>query len=130
MSMRYAKPKGMTLLEVMVALTIFSMTALTIMKVLSSQLTALPMLEDRMVAQWVADNQMVLTYLEQKQRKQAVLPLGTTKGEVSMMTKTWYWERTVLKMENADFRQVKIAVSDDAKVESPIIELESYVAKM
>ena len=130
MNVRHGQLRGMTLLEVMVALTIFSMTALTIMKVLSSQLTALPMLEERMVAQWVADNQMVLTYLEQKQRKQALLSLGKTKGEVSMMTKTWYWERTVVKMENADFRQVKIAVSDDEKVESPIVELESYVAKM
>ena len=124
------KSEGMTLIEVMVALTIFSMAALAIMKLLSSQISNLPLLEERMIAQWVADNQMVLTYLEQKEKKASLMPLGKKNGQVSMMGKTWYWERVVSKMENDDFRNVKIAVSDERSVKSKIIELESYVAKM
>ena len=56
--------KGMTLLEVIVALAVFSSAAVSITKSLGEQMANMPILESRTLAQWVADNQMVDARLE------------------------------------------------------------------
>ncbi|MEP2652947.1 MAG: type II secretion system minor pseudopilin GspI, partial [Paraglaciecola sp.] len=47
---------GMTLLEVMVALLIFALTATAIMKAASEHLTTVSQIEDITFATWVANN--------------------------------------------------------------------------
>lgn len=58
------RAKGMTLLEVIVALAVFSIAAVSITKSLGEQMANMPILESRTLAQWVADNQMVDARLE------------------------------------------------------------------
>ncbi|WP_352311596.1 type II secretion system minor pseudopilin GspI, partial [Psychrobacter sp. W2-37-MNA-CIBAN-0211] len=53
------KSRGMTLLEVIVALAVFSIAAVSVTKSLSEIMANMPILEERTLAQWVASNQMV-----------------------------------------------------------------------
>ena len=51
--------RGMTLLEVMVALAIFAVAGLTVVRTVSQQLVGLTLLEEKTIATWVADNRQV-----------------------------------------------------------------------
>ncbi|MGL4715173.1 MAG: GspI family T2SS minor pseudopilin variant ExeI, partial [Aeromonas sp.] len=58
--------RGMTLLEVMVALAVFAIAGLAVMKTASEHLFALNYLEQKTMATWVVENQLVQQKLEKK----------------------------------------------------------------
>ncbi|GLP95920.1 type II secretion system minor pseudopilin GspI [Paraferrimonas sedimenticola] len=119
------KQRGMTLLEVMVALTIFSIAAVSIAKSLSAQISNMPVLKTRTLAQWVADNQMVETLLVEPFPE-----VGEKRGDVEQLEKTWYWKRVVEKTNDEKFRKVTILISEDSRYERITMEVSSYVAKL
>ncbi len=51
--------RGMTLLEVMVAMAIFAIAGITLMETVTEQVVALATLEDKTFASWGADNPLV-----------------------------------------------------------------------
>ncbi|WP_163306850.1 type II secretion system minor pseudopilin GspI, partial [Enterobacter ludwigii] len=51
------KQKGMTLLEVLVALAIFSLAGLTLLQTTAQQARNAGMMKEKMLASWLADNQ-------------------------------------------------------------------------
>lgn len=131
--MKHGNPKqvwGMTLLEVMVALVVFSMGALAIVQSLSTQINNMPMLERKMVAQWVANNRMVEVHLRQQRSKQ-LLSEGTTRGKIDglFMGQNWYWEEEVKAFPEQDgVKEVIVRVSDTENYARIVSELHSYVA--
>lgn len=60
--------RGMTLLEVMVALAVFAIAGLAVMKTASEHLSGLNYLEQKTLATWVVENQLVQQKLEAKWR--------------------------------------------------------------
>lgn len=116
--------KGMTLLEVMVAMAIFAIAAVAITKSLGDQMANMPILEERTLAQWVADNQMVDARLTDQ-----FPPLGSKTGQEEMAGKTWYWKREVVKTTDDNFRMIRISVSDSDKFKRVITKVSSYVFK-
>ncbi|WP_417762330.1 type II secretion system minor pseudopilin GspI [Shewanella sp.] len=116
--------KGMTLLEVMVAMAVFAIAAVAVTKSLGDQMANMPILEERTLAQWVADNEMVDARLAE-----GFPPLGTASGQEEMAGKTWYWKREVVKTTDDNFRMIRISISDTDKFTRVIAKVSSYVFK-
>ena len=116
--------RGMTLLEVIVALAVFSIAAISITKSLSEQMANMPILEERTLAQWVADNQMVEARLE------TTFPeLGKKEGQTELAGKDWYWRKEVIKTTDDNFRMIRISISDDDRYQRTVAQVSSYVFK-
>lgn len=116
--------RGMTLLEVIVALAVFSIAAISITKSLSEQMANMPILEERTLAQWVADNQMVEARLE------TTFPeLGKKEGQTELAGKDWYWRKEVVKTTDDNFRMIRISISDDDRYQRTVAQVSSYVFK-
>lgn len=119
---RSSKAKGMTLLEVIVALAVFSIAAVSITKSLGEQMANMPILEQRTYAQWVADNVMVDARLETK-----FPDLGKKEGQTELAGKDWYWRKEVVKTTDDKFRMIRVSVSDDQRYERISAQVSSYV---
>lgn len=116
--------QGMTLLEVIVALAVFAVAAVSITKSLGEQIANMPILEERTLAQWVASNQMVEAKLVA-----GGSDLGKKEGQVELADKTWYWRKEVVKTTDDNFRLIRISVSDDERYTRTIAQVNSYVLK-
>ncbi|GIU41878.1 type II secretion system minor pseudopilin GspI [Shewanella algidipiscicola] len=116
--------QGMTLLEVIVALAVFAVAAVSITKSLGEQIANMPILEERTLAQWVASNQMVDARLVA-----GATDLGKKEGQVELADKTWYWRKEVVKTTDDNFRLIRISVSDDERYTRTIAQVSSYVLK-
>ena len=78
--------RGMTLLEVMVALAVFAIAGLAVMKSACEHLSALNYLEQKTLATWVVENQLVQQKLENKWPGDSWV-----EGDEQMAGSTWYW---------------------------------------
>ena len=121
MNNKHSKQSGMTLLEVMVALSIFSIAAIAVMNSLTVQISNLPYVEESLLAGWAANNRMVE---EQFQKTHTV---GKKKGqfEKDMMGHQFYWQ-TDVKSSSEGYRIVTVGVSDTEDFKRVIVELQFY----
>ena len=117
------KAKGLTLLEVMVALFIFALTATSIMKAASEHLRGIATLEEITFATWVANNQLNHALVEQKWP-----PENNKKGSEEMGGVTWYWRQVVTNTQDSDLRQVEVFVSQTENDESYITSVTTFLA--
>jgi len=115
---------GMTLLEVMVALVIFSLTGTAVMKAASEHLNGIGQIEEITFATWVANNR-----LTQVQIDRTWPPKSGQKGSQEMADRTWYWQQNALKTNDKDMFSIEIRVSLDEKFEQSITTVTSFVAK-
>ncbi len=65
--------RGMTLLEVLVALAVFALAGLALVRTVTGQMVALGDMEEKTLATWVVENQLVQQKLEGKTQLMAVL---------------------------------------------------------
>lgn len=108
---------GFTLLEVMIALIIFSITSVAALQIATNSLVNQRIIEEKMIAGWVVDNQIALHYLlSTEQRSQQ------SEGKTQMCNKYWYWRSVPLATENPLLQSIKIEVSLSANFESVIQE--------
>ena len=88
--MRQGKANGFTLLEVMVALAIFALAALSLMKLQSFTLANAAEVEGKAMAQLTLQNQ-----LTEMLSNPAPLAAGTTEGQVQNGGQNWQWRAVV-----------------------------------
>ena len=99
MTKRKTKEQGMTLLEVMVALVIFSTAALALMNSVTLNVRFTHSLSETLQAGWVAENQ-----LAQAQLAQTDFPDAEQVGTETMGGQTWTWHiQRVKTAENTAF---------------------------
>lgn len=100
------KNSGMTLLEVLVAMTLFSIAALALLKTNAQQTRSTGWLEEKTLANWVAENQMVQLRLEK------VWPaVHWTSGTTEMAGRTWYWRWRGIETGQSNTRLLEVEVS-------------------
>ena len=100
---------GFTLIEVMVALVVFSVVSVALVKNTTTSLRQSGMIEDRTIAWWLAENEM--TSLRMLPRSDADYPnSGTSREVVEMNDTSWDVETTVETTENDDVRRIVISV--------------------
>lgn len=118
------REQGMTLLEVMVALLIFALTATSVMKAATEHLRGVGVLEDVTFATWVANNQMTGVLLDETWP-----PKNNDKGNTEMAGRTWYWQQRVTSTADNDMRNVEIIVSTDEAGENVITSINTFIAQ-
>ena len=117
------RQRGMTLLEVMVALLIFALTGSAILKAAGDHLSSVGQVEEITFANWVASNRM-----NQLQRETS-WPPKKKKGSMEMADRTWYWQQEVSKTNDADLRAVNVLVGLNPDYTSTIVTVTTFVAK-
>ncbi|CAD5247579.1 Type II secretion system protein I (GspI) [Alteromonas sp. 38] len=116
--------KGMTLLEVMVALLIFALTGTAILKAAGDHLNNVGQIEAVTFASYVASNR-----LNQLQLDDTWPPKNNLKGSMEMADRTWYWQQKVTKTNDDELRSVSISVGLDSDYSSSVTSVTTFVAK-
>ena len=107
-SRRFAQ-KGFTLLELMVALAVFSLAALALIRLQGATLKNTGEIETRAIGQIVANNLGVEAITDP-----VPPPLGKSEGRTENGGRTWAWTRIAKRTDDARIIRVDIAVRDEA----------------
>jgi general secretion pathway protein I len=116
--------RGMTLIEVMVALLIFGLTGTAVMKATTENLSSVGQLQDITFATFVANNRLAQLHLSRE------WPIKhNAKGQMEMANATWYWQQSVTKTAENELIQVRVTVATDEAYRRPITDVVSFFAK-
>ena len=118
------KQAGFTLIEVMLAMAVFSIAGLALLGVADNNYRHISHLEEQMFANWVASNQLVEVSLDKTWP-----PKNNKKGNVEMAGRTWYWQQKVIKTTNKELRSVVMEIrlkEDDELVSASLM---TYLAQ-
>tara|TARA_B100001175_G_scaffold220797_1_gene187918 strand:+ start:885 stop:1280 length:396 start_codon:yes stop_codon:yes gene_type:complete len=96
---------GFSLIEVVVALFILSVSVITIYSLIISTATSSFELEERYLAKEVANNRIALINTIEK----PIQPVERS-GEMVMGGKNWYWKESIKKSTNDDYFEYEILV--------------------
>lgn len=114
--------RGFTLLEVMIALTIFAVIAATIMDTSSQSVDSVIYLEEKTLASWVAEN--TLTEL----RLSGELAVGNKKEQIKMANRSWQITTNITKTKLPEVYRVTVSVAK-AEVKDNLISLIGVFSK-
>jgi len=118
------KSKGFTLIEVMLAMAIFAIAGVALLGTADNHFRSLNHLETKMMASWIASNQLVEASLETK------WPLkNNKKGKVELAGREWFWVQKIKKTNDQNMSQVTVEVRLDEANEASISYLSTYLAK-
>ena len=100
--------KGFTLVEVLVALAIFSLAALALLRLQGAAISTTARLDDKAMAAVVARNLAVEVMTD------AVAPaFGTTSGVETNAGRAWPWTRAVERTPDVRLQRIEIRVASD-----------------
>ncbi len=125
---RRAKTKatsGFTLIEVMLALAVFSIAGIALLSTSSNNARNIGHLENKMLANWVASNQLVSASLVKKWP-----PKNNLKGEVELASRTWFWQQKVIQTTDKNMRAIMMEVRLNEEDDLAITSLTTYVSKV
>ena len=122
-SKRINRQHGITLLEVMLALVIFALSGLSVMKAASETLNNQAYLDDKTFALWVASNHLAEQRLEKNWPGES-----WKKDSEEFAGITWYIRCKLVPTANDSFKALDVEVSrtEDG---SAIAYIRTYVAK-
>ena len=109
---------GFTLVEVLASLLVFSIAIIGLTKAGTESARALSVIEGKMLAGVVADNQLVLA-------RQSRLETGTKTGEETVMDRAFEFELITSETEVKDFFQLTVKVSAD-ETEQVLVERTAF----
>lgn len=112
----------MTLIEVMVALAIFSVAALSMVNMAGEHIRSLSYLEQKNVALWIANNHLTQLSLDDE-----APPLGVKTGKVEYADATWFWKQQAIKTADPKFRSINIRILDKEKSDYALADLTTYM---
>ncbi|MBQ0797918.1 MAG: type II secretion system minor pseudopilin GspI [Porticoccaceae bacterium] len=117
------KHRGFTLLEVMIALVIFSICALVILEQSSLSIRQQAHLENKTLALWVAENALAA------QRLKAQWPgTGSNQTQVSMAGRDWVVTQNIEDTPNPQLRKIVIEVTQD-NPDNPQVTLSGFLGE-
>jgi general secretion pathway protein I len=115
---------GFTLIEVMLAMAIFSIAGIALLSAADNNMKNLSHLENKILASWIASNQLVAANLEQTWP-----PKNNKKGSIEMAGREWFWLQKVVKTQDKDMRSVVIEIRNEEDKKLPITSIMTYVSK-
>ena len=117
--------QGFTLIEVIVALFVLSFAMVAIMQLLKSTSTAMVVLKQYQVAQWVGSNYLVQAQIETKFPK-----LGTSSSVTKMANSTWYVDAEVVGTPDKNIRKILVQVFDRKESKKAIFSANGYRSRL
>jgi len=115
---------GFTLIEVMLAMAIFSIAGIALLSVADNNFRNLSHLENKVLANWVASNQLVAVTLDKTWP-----PKNNKKGTLEMAGQEWFWLQKVVKTENKNMRSVVIEIRNEEDQKLAVTSIVTFVSK-
>ena len=119
-----ASNKGFTLLEVLVALTIVSLSLGALISTSGSQASSAAYLKQKSIAHWVAMNEITQLQVEKTWPGK-----GNTKGSTEMAGAEWFWTRSLIETEDENAMQVEFRIYLDEAREYSLTRLVGHLYK-
>ena len=116
--------KGITLLELLVAMAVFSISAIAILDTIGATSRVVSDLEQKTLGHWVAGNKLSELSLQSKWPN-----IGVTRSEVSMADRQWLLVTKVEKTARDDMRRITVEVRLNKDDQSPIISRLAFSGK-
>jgi len=117
----HASNKGFTLLEVLIALAIFSICALTLLQQSGRSARQTSHLETKLMASWLADNEVASAQLQ-------IPNIGTQSRETHFAKRDWEIERETHKTKQPNVFELTIRISPSGD-DQPAHEVRAYVGR-
>ena len=99
------REKGFTLIEILVALSIFSIAALALLNIQGESAVTASAIRERLFAEIVAENRLIESLASPQE-----LIVGTNTGEVDLAGQRWLWTESVSATSDNGIAQIKVAV--------------------
>lgn len=115
--------KGFTLLEVLLAMAIFSIAGIAILGATDTNSRNLGYLERTILASWVASNQLVEATLDDTWP-----PKNNKKDKIEFAGQEWFWQQQVIKTTDNNMRALTIEVRLEEKEKSALTSLTTFVS--
>lgn len=115
--------KGFTLLEVLLAMAIFSIAGIAILGATDTNSRNLGYLERTILASWVASNQLVEATLDDTWP-----PKNNKKDKIELAGQEWFWQQQVIKTTDNNMRALTIEVRLEEKEKSALTSLTTFVS--
>ena len=106
--MSSARERGFTLVEMLVALAIFSLAAMALLRLEGATVTTTALLQEQALAQTVARNLAVEALTDPEPPA-----FGATRGEAVNAGRKWRWARTVGRSPEPRIQLIRIEVRSD-----------------
>jgi len=146
---RTGKPAGFTLIEILIALTVFAITSSALISGLTRHVSHAAILRDKTIAHWVAENEVNqirspafdasqrgrsrrTNKVEGKLNEPRYFPdIGTDRKEVTMGDMEWQVRIKVSATENKDIRRVTVDVysADTDDDGTSIVTLDAFAGR-
>ena len=107
MTDRRARRDGFTLVEMLVALAVFGLSAMALLNLAGENTRSAARVESRTLGGVVADNLVVEAVIAPS------LSNGVSNGRTNLAGRDWSWTRIVAPTDVADIQRVEVRVSND-----------------
>ncbi len=118
---RPAGAGGFTLIEVLIALAVLTISMVALVQAGSSRADHVGYLRDRTLASWIASDRIAALHLDEEWPGE-----GTRRGEVDMAERTWLWRMEVSETPEPAIRRVEVTVRLDEDAE-PLARVAGYL---
>ncbi len=138
---RTRRSPGFTLIEILIALTVFAITSSALISGLSRHVAQSAVLRDKIIAHWVAENEIsqirnpafesAQASAGQSREKRYFPGTGTSSKEVTMGDLKWYARIQVAATENPDIHRVTVDVyhAEDEADGNSTVTVDGFVGK-
>ncbi|RPH29614.1 type II secretion system protein GspI [Buttiauxella warmboldiae] len=117
-----SRQQGFTMLEVMVALAIFSLVAIALLQTITSNVRTINMLDEKQLAGWVGDNRLSLAILEKRS-----FQASAVQGEEQMNGKVFYWREMGQPSPQEGLWINRVEVRTNASQLTPVSSVDVWV---
>ena len=124
--MTRSRTSAFTFLEVLVALAVIGLVLPPLLINAAERVHGLKIMEDRMIANMVAQNQLAMYRLAGRLKGER--PPRTEEGSETMADREWFWRASSSPTEAPDFFRMTIAVASDKRLTltQPEVEVSAY----